>query len=323
MRLFKKIILLTFVFLSLFWNIDCWFAEEWFWNINVTIDSPNWWTERNIYLKDFWENEKEFFNIEENWWRWIFYTLVQIAHSLKNFLFYLATIFYLIIAIKLIIAENTEEQITKFKKWIVWITIWLIIMQIAFSFTISLYAKNIWESLAFDFISNIVNPLIWLLEVLASFFFIWVAIFSYYRLVTAWWNEEETKRAKMSIVYAIMWFILLKLAKIIVEWVYWKLECKAETIAWYDIVTTKCIWNARLDTVSDTFIQIINWMNWFIGIITILLIIYAWFIILFSSWEEEKVKKAKNTLIYIAIWLFLLVANYLILTFFFVPETTI
>ena len=292
-------------------------------NTNIIIDNVDNWTNRNLELDQFKDDNEHFSVWTKKWGQWIFYTLVSIAQSLKNLFFWLATIFYIIIAIKLLVAENSEEEVWKFKKWIIWITLWLMTMQIAYTFVLTLYAKYIWESLAFDLIDNIINPLIWLMEIMASLFFIAIAIIAFYKMVTANWNEENIKSAKMSILYAIIWFILIKLAKVIVEWVYGKLECTQTTIAWFDITTTNCISTANTEGLTWTIMQIINWMNWFIWIITILLIIYAWFNILFSAWDEEKIKKAKSTILYIAIGLLLLVINYLILTFFILPETTI
>lgn len=325
MNSIKKIIITITLFSSLFLLPMLNEANAWpYDNNNVTTNQIDNWTNRNSELDSFWKNEDEFFSLwSRKWGQWVFYTLVNIAHSLKNLFFWLATIFYIVVAIQLLVAENTEEQVTKFKKAIVWMTIWLMIMQMAYAFTLTLYAKSVWESLAFDLIDNIINPLIWLMEVLASIFFIAIAIFAFYRMVTANWKEEEVTRAKMSILYAIIWFVLIKIAQVIVNWVYWKLECKQTTIAWFDVATTSCIWDAQLTNLSWTIMQIINWANWFIWIITVLLIIYAWYNILLSAWDEEKIKKAKNTLLYIGIWLFLLSVNYLLLTFFIIPETTI
>lgn len=293
-------------------------------NTNINTANVDSGTNRNSELDDFWKSEDEFFSVwSRKWWQWIFYTLVNIAQSLKNIFFVLATLFYLIISIKLLVANNTEDEVAKFKKAIIWVTIWLMIMQMAYSFTVTLYAKSVWESLAFDLIDNIINPLIWLMEVLASIFFIAIAIFAYYRMVTANWKEEEVTRAKMSILYAVMWFVLIKIANVIVSWVYWRLECKQEKIAWFDIRTTSCISEADINWLSWTIMQIINWANWFIWVITILLIIYAWINILFSAWDEEKVKKGKNTILYIGIWLLLLSVNYLLLTFFIIPDVAI
>lgn len=321
MSLIKKFLLIiTIISLSFLWIS---FNEVGASN-NIQINNVDNWKDRNDTLNDFWKNNDNFFSLwSRKWWQWIYYTLVNIAHSLKNIFFWFATIFYLIISIQLLVSENTEEQSGKFKKGIVWITIWLMVMQMAYAFSLTLYAKQIWESLAFDLIDNIINPLIGLLEVLASILFIAIAIFAFYRIVTANGKEEEITRAKMSIVYAIIWFILIKIAAVIVNWVYWKLECKQTTIAWFDVATTSCIWNAEINNLSSTIMQIINWANWFIWIITVLLIIYAWFNILFSAWDEEKIKKGKSTILYIAIWLLLLSVNYLLLTFFIIPETTI
>jgi len=323
MNIFKKLSIIILIVFSIGFTINQVNAEAI--TINKNLNELNWSSNdiTNNRLDNFWEWDTRFFWINTTWWKGVFYTLVSIAQSLKNLFFFLATIFYLIIAIKLIAAENTEEEVGKFKKWIIWITLWLMIMQLAYSYVMTLYANSIWEKLAFDLITNIINPFIWLMEVFASFIFLAIAIFAFYRMVTANWKEEEITRSKMSILYAIMWFVLLKLSKIIVEWVYWKLECKQTTIAWFDAATISCIWWKNTAGLTWNILQIINWMNSFIWIITVLLIIWAWFNILFSAWDEEKIKKAKSTIIYIVIWLLLLVVNYLLLTFFILPETTI
>jgi len=333
MNFIKKLLVVLVVLLSVFWTtqtnaaIDTytWSTNTGNTTINKNLNWLNWWKNNitNNKLNNFWKWDKRFFWVNAIGWNWIFYTLVNIAQSLKNLFFFLATVFYLIIAIKLIATDKTEEEISKFKKWIIWITLWLMVMQLAYSYVMTLYANSIWEKLAFDLITNIINPFIWLMEAFASFVFLAIAIFAFYRMVTANWKEEEITRSKMSILYAIMWFILIKLARVIVEWVYWKLECKQSSIAWFDEVTISCISDNNASWLVWNILQIINWMNSFIWVITILLIIYAWFNILFSAWDEEKIKKAKSTLIYIVIWLGLLVMNYLLLTFFILPETTI
>ena len=58
-------------------------------------------------------------------------------------------------------------------------------MQLAFSFVLTLYAKSIGEQLAFDLITNIINPLIGLMEFFASLVFLAMAILAFYRMVTA------------------------------------------------------------------------------------------------------------------------------------------
>ena len=64
-------------------------------------------------------------------------------------------------------------------------------------------------------------------------------------------------------------------------------------------------------------------MNWFVWIAVILMIVYAWIQVLFSAWDEEKLWKAKSSIIYIVIWIAILIMNYFILTFLLRPEAII
>ena len=196
-------------------------------------------------------------------------------------------------------------------------------MQIAYSFVKILFDRWVWENLAFNFIGDLIFPLVELLQIAAAFFFIAIAIFTFYRMITANGDEEKIKSWKMSIVYAIMWFIIVKFSKDIVEAVYWRIDCK--TSAWGIIQYNdwECINKAELTWVADVIVNVINWLNSLVWIIVVIMIIYAWTQVLLSAWDEEKLKKAKSSLLYIAIWVAVLITNYLILTFFIIPESQI
>ena len=290
-------------------------------NINIMNDWASGTDHRNDLLNTFW-NDSNFFKSRYGWEKGAYYTLVKIAEDLKNLFFLLATIFLLTIVIKVIFWENSEEDIGKFKKWIIWITAWIVVMQAAYAFSKNLYDKNIDWNLAINFTTAIIDPIIWLLEVLASIFFIWIAIFAFFRLVTANWDEESVKTWKMTIIHAIIWFVVIKIARVIVEWVYSKIWW---TGSWW--VISAWGWNVlgKADPTwfVTTMMQIINWMNGFVWIIVIIMIIFTWFQVLLSAWDEEKLKKAKNSILYIAIWLAILILNWLILTIFIVPESVI
>lgn len=53
----------------------------------------------------------------------------------------------------------------------------------------------------------------------------------------------------------------------------------------------------------DIIENIVIYLVGFLYLVAITLGLYAWFIILTSWWEEEKVKKWKNMLVYVIIWL--------------------
>lgn len=58
------------------------------------------------------------------------------------------------------------------------------------------------------------------------------------------------------------------------------------------------------------FIEKMDWLLWFIiwllYFISVIMIVYAWFVILTSSWDDEKTKNWKKIIIYAVIWLIII-----------------
>jgi hypothetical protein len=265
----------------------------------------------------------QFIEVSKGWEKGIFNTLILFARDMKNLFYAVATVFFLIISFKLIVSNNTEEELGKFKKWIIWITVWLVVMQLAFTFTKLIFDKHIWETLAFSLMQNLIEPLINLLMTLTSIFFIAIAIFAFYRLITANGNEEAVKKWKMTILHAIIGFMLVKFARGIVETIYGKIDCNNTDLGIIVIEWGNCINRANLTGWVEIIVTLINWLNGFVGLAVVLMIMYTGSQILLSGGDEEKLKKGKQALIYIAIWLGILAMNYLILTFFLIPQTAI
>lgn len=264
------------------------------------------------------------FGVSGSWASSIYSLFVKIAKDLKNVFFYIAWLYFIVIVIKLIFTWESDDEIMKFKKWIIWISIWLILTQIAYSFVQVLYNKDIWWWLANDFNKDIVYPLIELLETWVSFFFIAIAIYTFFRMITANGDEEKTKKWRYSIIYAIAWFIAVKFARTLVDTIYWKIDCSDTSIWWIiDISYNQCARDADLNWFASMVVSIINWMNSLIWIVVVILIMYVWTQVIFSAWNEDSLKKAKTSLFYIAAWIGLLFVNYLILTFFIIPEKVI
>jgi len=196
-------------------------------------------------------------------------------------------------------------------------SVWIVITQISYYFVNVLFDKDVGLSLAEDFIATILQPLIKVLETATSFIFLAIMIFAFFRIITANWDEEKAKSWKMSVLYALVWFIIVKLSTAIVTTVYWKSNCRGS------IFQTNCVNQTDLVWFANIVVKVIDWMNSFLWIIVILMIIYAGFLVITSVWDEEKLKKAKSIILYIIVWIFILIFNYLILTFFLIPESTI
>lgn len=332
MKIFQKILLLT----------SCLFIS--IWSINIThadifeVGQPQSSTENNLNTQ--WSSSAQWstnskidyfkwdgVSVSEGWADAISNSFVRIAKDLKNVLFVIASIYLLILILKLLLSEKTQEEVSNFKKWGLWITIWLIVTQIAYLFVSTLFDRNISENLAEEFAQKLFEPFISLLETGASFFFIAIAVYAFYKLVTAGGNEDTVKEGKMSIVYAIIWFIAVKITKTIVYTIYGKIDCSTDFDELFDIGQiwnrAQCLEKQDLDWFAQIVVNIINWANGFIWIIVVLLVIYAGAKILFSRWDEEALSKAKSIILYIFIGIFVLITNYLILTFFLIPESTI
>lgn len=285
----------------------------WAFFINIFISNAN-------LLDELWKKEDKFINID-TWNKWYNF-LISIADSLINIFFIIAIIYFFIVIIKLIFAENSEEESSNFKKWFIWISLWLMIMQMAKVFVNSI-KSNSWLSSASTqelwsiselLMNNIIIPLTSLLETWASFIFILIAIYAFYKLITSNWDENAVKNGRNTIFYSIIWFIIIKVSTTLITAVYGKCELKNYLSKIF--TSLECQRNPNISEISSIMTTIINWINSFIWIWIIIMIIFAWLQIIFSKWDEEKLKSGKKSIIYIAIWVWILVMNYFIITFF-------
>jgi len=329
----KKIILLCIIGLSMGLfspiataNIDLSSNTLWWQVDNVRIGQTSWAessnASRNDKLLDL-NDDNKFINVSRGGEMGLYNTLIRFARDFKNLFYAIATVYFLIIVLRLIFSSNTEEELWKFKKWILWITIGIIVMQIAFVFTKILFDQWVSASLWAKLIQNLVYPMIALLQTLASMFFVAMAVFAFYRLVTANGNEDAIKSWKTTIVHALIGFLIIRLTKFIVEAFYGKINCS--NFGWGLVVSnsTRCTNTADVSEGIQIIINVINWLNWFVAIVVVIMIMYAGSQILLSAGDEEKIKKWKQSLIYIAVGLLVLVTNFLIITFFLRPEAVI
>ncbi len=72
---------------------------------------------------------------------------------------------------------------------------------------------------------------------------------------------------------------------------------------WINVVWNNVDWIVTDQAASSYFQNIVNYLLWFIYLIAVALIIYAWFNLLTWVWDEEKAKKSKTMIIYVIIWI--------------------
>lgn len=305
----KKIILLSLLFFSLF-SINYTFADSDY-DTKVKVGSDTNTIENNRLDK----LETEEFIKPSNtntWANWIKDFIVKVAKDVKNIFYAIATIYFLVITIRLLISENSEESFEKYKKWLIWITIWIVVMQMAYAFVLSVFDKWV-STFAWSLINTVFIPVIRLLETFASIFFLLIAIYSFITLLSANWEKEKIKKWIDAIIYATVWIFLVLLSSRIIIAIYWNYNISSSWLSYIDK-------EDNFSSFITLFVKLINWMNWFVAIVTLIMIMYAWANIIFSWWDDEKMKKWRTTIIYAFIWILILTISYLILTFFIWPD---
>ncbi|MFA5917274.1 MAG: hypothetical protein WC850_03530 [Candidatus Gracilibacteria bacterium] len=185
-------------------------------------------------------------------------------------------------------------------------------MQISYSFVVNTFDKGA-SSFASSLISNVFIPIINLLETLAVIFFMLIAIYSFIRLLSSNGEKEKQKKGIDSIIYATIGIFLVIFSSRIITSIYGTYNISISG----DISIEK---ENSFSGFTTMFIKFINWVNGFVAIITLIMIMYAGVNIIFADGDEEKLKKGRTTIVYAFIGIFILVTSYLILTFFIGPE---
>lgn len=118
------------------------------------------------------------------------------------------------------------------------------------------------------------------------------------------------------ILYAILGFLLIKLPGTLIKAVYGEAKCDTPLI--FSICRIK---DPEISNTITVFTTIINYINGFLALAIVLLIIYAGFLVLTSAGDDEKMKKAKSIMTYIVIGVLLLVSSYMLFNFFLLRDT--
>lgn len=240
------------------------------------------------------------------------YLMITIARDLKNVVILLAVVYLFIMVIKIIFSAGSDEDAKKWRMGVVYTSLGIVLMQIAYTLIVTLFDKQVTGSTAFDFMEKIVYPLVRMLELLASFAFLAMAFYAFYRISTAGGDEEKAKKGKRTILFALVGFLALKVPRVLVESIYGKATCDTGLLG----IGVCNISSPDLSATVQIMTKAINYFNGFVGLVTVILIIYAGFLVLTGAGDDEKVKKAKKIILYAFIGIFLLVASYALFNFF-------
>jgi len=105
----------------------------------------------------------------------------------------------------------------------------------------------------------------------------------------------------------------------------WRIEIKCQDSNWNEIdcdinnwvkiVEDTVSWIQKTDSLSVYIQKVVAYVLTFVSIIAVIYIIYAWFRILISAWDEETLKKQKSTILYVILGIIIMWLAYPITIF--------
>lgn len=237
--------------------------------------------------------------------------IIRITTDMKNALITLAGILLMFAVYRLIFSKTEEEEAKKLKDTVIWATLGIVVMQSSFIFVTVLFAKDFDAQTARDFMDGVFKPMTRLIQVLASFAFVAVGFYGFYKMIGARGEEGEVTKGKTVFINAILGFMALKLIEPFIFSLYGKEKC--DTVMG---IFKSCEFIRDPGVTVGIIAQILNWTNGFVAIVTVLIIIYAGFLVLTGAGDDEKMKQAKGTIKYIAVGLAVLASTYILFKFF-------
>lgn len=288
-------------------------------NIRDTTDITIGWNAEHDNLSTFIAPILDFFYLPTSNSDAVQNTFISIAWGIKNFFILIAVLFLVLGVLKLLFWGGDEEAQKKWKNNIVWVSVWVFFMQIAYSIWRTLYLDDTFGRvdgrLGWMTWANVFEPIVNILLLLASFAFIAMAIYAFYTIITGAWDEEKLKKWKNIIIYALIGYLLIRIPKILVTALYGEpsAACQNQVLSF----GTCEIENQNLGESINIFGKILTYFNSFLALFAVVMVIYAGWLIFISGGDEEKLKKAKRTIIYLALGIILLVASQAIFRFFF------
>lgn len=244
--------------------------------------------------------------------------LFSIFRSLAVILFIVAVVVAFIAAIRLFLSDASEEN---FQKWIytlVWSAAGLLLAAFAYGIIVAFerqtsvtWLTTLNGDTVFNFVTSIIYPLINFLRYIAATCFFLAALYAFYRMIVSVWNEEGFQSGKSIFFGAALGFVIMLLAEPIVKVIYWWGNCDGRQSLFG--ISTSCV--NRVFDLEWWLAIIIKWivfLNGFIALVTLLMIMYAGALILINRGDEEKIGQAKRIIMYAIIGVFIILFSYVL-----------
>ena len=225
--------------------------------------------------------------------------------SIKTILIWVF-VFYMVYAwAKMIMSMWTDEEKIKSAKRQIWYgLIWILFVNIPWTLYDALFKTTQgWSSNTTNWSWDWINSVVWnwfvsllkfivsLLEIAIFFIAVFMFVYTWIKLILWWKDQKVVSDAKLKVLYSVVALILV-----------WFIEVwKGFAFGW-DI----SVWLGIFSTIANLLLYIAP-------LIALFFLILAWYYYITSGWDKEKVKKAKDIIIYILLWTLIFLASYTIL----------
>lgn len=270
-------------------------------------------------------SERLYLTSSQNWTNWIQFFIRNV---------WLKILFPLLIAVSIIVAliwfyklffSDKEDEQTKWRQFIIWGPVWIMIMVAATFITyrfvwtswwwdnslISMLKTQWWWIYLAEYIySDIVYPFIKVWIYISIMVLFMILLFHCFKYIT---NPEDSFKewSKRIIIWNTIWILIALWAKNIVEIIYWRRDQ-----IWYWVSN---LWDIWWWVLENQYIYILysslNRIIWLISFIVVVIIIYQTYLILAVPENQDNLKKLKRNFIYIFIWIILIWWWYIISNF--------
>ncbi len=288
LKFFWKTLLLLSILFSLYFStfINCSYA----WVINI-----NW-------------GDIEDVSIDPIGWgliSWINTSWFSIYSSIKTILLWVF-IFYMVYAwAKMIMSMWTDEEKIKSAKRQIWYSIiWIIFISMPWtiyeaffnsseksvSYTTNWSESWIW-TIVWSWFMGFLKYIVSLLEILIFFVALFIFMYTWIKLILWWKDSKVVWEAKLKILYSIIALVLVWFIEV------WR---------WFAFSWNMKLWAGIFANIADLLLFIAP-------LIGLFFLTLAWYYYITSGGDKEKVKKAKDIIIYILLGTLIFLASYTIL----------
>ncbi|MDD2515965.1 MAG: hypothetical protein PHF46_04600 [Candidatus Gracilibacteria bacterium] len=314
----KKIkALLLILICSLMLGINLSFATDLNTNkYNIKTDT-NGGTDRtsSSYLGDFSNGSGGFFDTTDLGNKGVETVGHKLIYDAKNVIIAISIVFLFLILIRVAFSKGNEEDQKKWRLGILWTILGIVLIQASSTVMSQFFDKDFSNpNEVINIYDKIFKPTALLLENLAAFIFLAMAIMSYYRMVSAGGEDEKMKKGKNAIMFSCLGIFLIKAAGFLVSKTTGLID--ATNYAINAPNGTDIVADPKITELPTIIASGIKYINGFIGVVVVIMIIYAGFLIMSGSGDESKIKKGKNIIMYSVIGIFVLMTSYLILNLF-------